>query len=88
MISYAEEFITFKLGDKTLEVSFPKVSQLKFYDSNIRDVLLGKSQRDVYEIQEEYLAMLGLKKEDYENMLQKQINDLLEYLNGQKKISV
>lgn len=86
MLSYAEEFIKFTFKGEVIQLSFPRSKDQKKYEEDVVKMISGKSKTSYFDIQKKYLTGLGMSEKVCDDLQQKHKTELLEYLNGQKKI--
>lgn len=86
MLSYSEEFIKFTFKGEVVQLAFPKSQDQEKYEKEVVEMIGGGSKKSYFSIQKEYLTGLGMSESVCDELQQKHKNELLEYLNGQKKI--
>lgn len=87
MLKYGDDKLKFDYKGNVVALIYPTAKQKGEWESKCLDIATGKSEQSFYEFHKEFLVGMGMPEDVYDSMQWKNLEEVTQYLFGQKKIS-
>lgn len=85
MLKYSDEKLKFDYKGNVYELTYPTSLQKKKWETNCYKIGIGELDKNFYDYHKEFMVELGMEAELYDELQWKHLEEITQYLNGQKK---
>lgn len=86
MLKYSDDELKFDYKGNVVSLRYPTAKQKKDWESNCLKIGTGEVEKDFFEYHKEFMVELGIPAEVYDKMQWKALEEVTQYLLGQKKV--